>query len=122
MNSEYLVPILTVLLSFSASVLGSWLVFRAKTMRIGSQNVLDESTALEIQMRINKENSLLIKDMQTKYSDLYDSLKGPHRLEISQADFDMGTLIATGTVETTGAVLKIKKLTEIHTPAALPTQ
>ena len=112
MNPEYVIPVLTVLLSVSASAFGSWLVFRAQTRRIGSQNVLDESTALEIQMRVNKENALLIKDMQRKYEDLYNSLKGQHRLEITGADFDMGTLLSNGMVETTGATLKIVKLQE----------
>jgi len=53
MKPEYFIPIFTVLLSVGASILGSWLVFRAQTRRIGSQNVLDESSALEIQMRVN---------------------------------------------------------------------
>jgi len=110
MNPEYAVPIFTVLLSVGASLFGSWLVFRAQTRRIGSQNLLDESTALEIQMRVNKENAILIKDMQEKYAALYDGLKGTHRLEITNADFDMGTLVSTGTVETTGATLRIRKL------------
>lgn len=110
MNPEYAVPIFTVLLSVAGSAFGSWLVFRAQSRRIGSQNILDESNALEIQMRINRENALLIRDMQEKYARLYDGLKGQHRLEITGADFDMGTLLSNGMVETTGATLKIVKL------------
>jgi len=110
MNPEYFIPIFTVLLSVGASIFGSWLVFRAQTRRIGSQNILDESSALEIQMRVNAQNAIVIKDMHEKYSILYESLKGTHRLEITGADFDMGELLTTGVVETTGATMKIIKL------------
>jgi hypothetical protein len=112
MNPEYVIPVFTILLSAGASIFGSWLVFRAQTRRVGSQNILDESSALEIQMRVNKENTLLIKDIQEKYTTLYNSLKGIHRLEITGADFDMGTLMSTGTVETPGATVRIRKLQE----------
>lgn len=68
-TSPYLVPILTIAGSLIASLIGSWLVFRAQMSRIPYQNAHDDvgtaKIALEISETATKQNLELQKEIES---------------------------------------------------------
>lgn len=82
-TNEIIVPILTVLGSLLASLIGSWFVFRVQIRRIPSQNALDDVGTAKIALEISETTTRQNLELRKEIESLKDILKNKHyRVEV----------------------------------------
>lgn len=76
--NEYVVPLLTIVLSALVSAFASWLVYRGQAERTPSQNARDDMDTARIALEISEKSTAKQLELEKKVSTLEGILKNRH--------------------------------------------